>query len=58
MTKEEIQAIRLKRGLSQERFAALLGTTVTTINRWEKGKAKPSRLYKLELIRIRDEHGV
>ncbi len=44
MTPEEIKKIREEMGLSQERFAALIGATSTTVNRWELGKAKPSRM--------------
>ena len=31
-------------GLTQEKFAAKLGVTFPTINRWENGRAKPSPL--------------
>ena len=31
-------------GLTQEKFAAKLGVTYPTINRWENGRAKPSPL--------------
>jgi len=31
-------------GLTQEKFAARLGVTYPTINRWENGRAKPSPL--------------
>ena len=31
-------------GLSQEKFAAKLGVTFPTINRWENGRTKPSPL--------------
>lgn len=57
MTPEEIQAIRKMYGISQERFAALLGTTVVTVNRWENGKTKPSRLYIRELKELKANHG-
>jgi DNA-binding transcriptional regulator YiaG len=36
-------------GLTQEKFAAKLGMTYPTINRWENGRAKPSPL-ALKLI--------
>ena len=57
MTPEEIQEIRAKLCVSQEKFASLLGTTVVTVNRWENGKAKPSRLYIKELKQLRATHG-
>ena len=56
MTPEEIQAIRKKLCVSHERFAHLLGTTVVTVNRWENGKAKPSRLYVKELKELRNNY--
>ena len=31
-------------GLTQEKFAAKLGVTFPTINRWENGRTKPSPL--------------
>ncbi|PXF57013.1 MAG: hypothetical protein C4B58_11435 [Deltaproteobacteria bacterium] len=30
--------------LTQEQFAAKVGVTFSTVNRWEKGKSKPSPL--------------
>lgn len=37
-----IRDLRLLAGLTQEQFAAYLGVTYTTINRWENGRSKPS----------------
>lgn len=56
MTPEEIQEIRRGLCVSQEKFAHLLGTTVVSVNRWENGKAKPSRLYVRELKELRKNH--
>lgn len=39
-----IHDLRLLAGLTQEQFAASLGVTYTTINRWENGRSKPSPL--------------
>lgn len=36
--------IRRRLGLTQEKFAAKLGVTFPTVNRWENGKARPSPL--------------
>jgi len=44
MNPVEIKEIRMKLGLSQEAFAHLIGVTFGTINRWERGAFKPSRL--------------
>lgn len=39
-----VRELRQRTGLTQEKFAAKLGVTYPTINRWENGKAKPSPL--------------
>ena len=39
-----IRRLRDLTGLTQEKFAAKLGVTFPTINRWENGRAKPSPL--------------
>jgi len=37
-----ISSIREKTGLSQSRFAELLGVSVRTLQEWEQGRRKPS----------------
>ncbi len=37
-----IGSIREKTGLSQSRFAELLGVSVRTLQEWEQGRRKPS----------------
>ncbi len=39
-----VRRLRERTGLTQEKFAAKLGVTFPTINRWENGRAKPSPL--------------
>jgi transcriptional regulator with XRE-family HTH domain len=39
-----VRILRQKTGLTQEKFAAKLGVTYPTINRWENGHSKPSPL--------------
>jgi putative transcriptional regulator len=39
-----VRELRKRTGLTQEKFAAKLGVTFPTINRWENGRAKPSPL--------------
>ncbi|MBR8840197.1 MAG: helix-turn-helix transcriptional regulator [Stigonema ocellatum SAG 48.90 = DSM 106950] len=36
-----IHELRLATGLTQEQFAAELGVTYSTVNRWERGRSKP-----------------
>ena len=44
-----IREFRLKTGLTQEQFAAELGVTSPTVNRWENNHTKPSPM-ALKLI--------
>ncbi len=37
-----VVSTRLKSGLSQARFAALLGVSVRTLQEWEQGRRQPS----------------
>lgn len=39
-----VRALRERLGLTQEKFAARLGVTFPTINRWENGRSRPSPL--------------
>lgn len=41
---QSAKALRANLGLTQERFAAKVGVTVSTVNRWENGKGTPSPL--------------
>ncbi len=55
-----IRELRLLMGLTQEQFAAELGVTYSSINRWENGRSKPSPLamQKIEeLLRLRGDRG-
>jgi len=55
-----VREIRDRTGLTQEKFAAKLGVTFPTINRWENGRAKPSPLavQKIEeLLRSMGDNG-
>ena len=47
-----IRKLRTTLGLTQEQFAAKIGVTVSTVNRWEKDKSKPSPLAMLRNKRI------
>jgi putative transcriptional regulator len=39
-----IRETRQNMKLTQEEFAAKLGVTFSTVNRWENGRSKPSRM--------------
>jgi DNA-binding XRE family transcriptional regulator len=40
---ERIKLYRLIHGLSQEKFAKLIGIDETTVAKWERGEHKPSK---------------
>jgi putative transcriptional regulator len=46
----DIASIRAKTGLSQARFAALLGVSVRTLQDWEQGRRAPSRAARTLLL--------
>ena len=55
-----VRELRERTGLTQEKFAAKLGVTYPTINRWENGRAKPSPLALKpieDLLRNQGERG-
>ena len=39
-----VRELRLETGLTQEQFAAELGVTYSSMNRWVNGRSKPSPL--------------
>ena len=39
-----VKSLRKAIGLTQEQFAAKIGVTLSTVNRWEKGRNKPQSL--------------
>lgn len=43
-----IKEIRSQLGLSQEELAHALGVSFASINRWENGKASPSKLARAQ----------
>lgn len=45
----KIKAIRQKLGLSQEELAQKLGVSFTSVNRWENGQTKPSKLARRQI---------
>lgn len=53
MTPENIRGLREKEHLSQSVFAAVLNTSVSTVQKWEIGEKKPSgpSLKLLDLIK-------
>jgi putative transcriptional regulator len=52
-----VRDLRQRTGLTQEKFAAKLGVTFPTINRWENGRAKPSPLALRQIEEFLKEMG-
>lgn len=49
---EQLKALRQQYGWSQEDLARELGVSFSTVNRWENGKAKPSRLAQKGILAL------
>lgn len=47
-----IRELRTLTGLTQEEFAAHLGVTFPTVNRWENGRNKPSKMAMRQLEKM------
>lgn len=46
---KHLKSIRQQLGLSQEEFAQKLGVSFTSVNRWENGQTKPSKLARRQI---------
>lgn len=44
-----LRSIRQQLGLSQEELAQRLGVSFTSVNRWENGQTKPSKLARRQI---------
>ena len=53
--KSFVVRVRLKTGLSQAEFAALLGVSKRTLEQWEQGRRAPSGAAQ-SLLKIADRH--
>ena len=51
-TRESIRDLRHNLRMTQEELAQTLGITVATVNRWENGHAKPSKLARNAIERL------
>lgn len=49
---EQIKEIRKRLNLSQEEFAKKLGVSFTSVNRWENGQTKPSKLARRQILNL------
>jgi putative transcriptional regulator len=53
-----IRHLRSRLGMTQEEFAHSLGITVGTVNRWENGRFRPSKLARATILEFARRHGV
>lgn len=53
-----VKEMRNRLSMTQEEFARALHLTTSTINRWENGHAKPSKLARAAIIGLAGDHGV
>jgi len=49
-----IRNLRATLGLTQEQFAAKVGVTWSTVNRWENNRGKPSPLAMRQIEQMRE----
>ena len=56
--KEKVKELRKKKGWAQEDLAREIGVSLSTVQRWEKQGAKPTRLPRRELKRLLEEAGI
>lgn len=54
---DRIKQIRVRFGLTQARLAQLIGVSFASVNRWENGLSKPSRLAWQKLLHV-DSRGI
>ncbi len=52
-----VRALRRELKMTQEEFAHELGITVGTVNRWENGRFRPSKLARATLLEFAQRHG-
>jgi putative transcriptional regulator len=51
----EVREIRAQYGLSQDKFAALMGISIATLRNWEQGRRKPEGPSRM-LLRVAAAH--
>lgn len=51
----DVRRLREKHGLSQSRFATLMGISVGTLRNWEQGRRKPEGSARI-LLRVVERH--
>jgi len=55
---EKIRELRRRKGWAQEDLAREISVSLSTVQRWEKQGARPTRLARRELERLFKETGI
>lgn len=55
---EKVKMVRKELKLSQEKLAARLGVSFSTVNRWEKGHSFPSYIAQRQFEQLCKENGI
>lgn len=55
---EKVKALRYKLYMSQTEFAEKLNVNFTTVNRWERGRNKPTFKAQAAIDKLCKEHGI
>ena len=55
LAEPDVRGLREKHGLSQPKFAALMGISVGTLRNWEQGRRKPEGSARV-LLRVVERH--
>ena len=53
-----VRALRRELKMTQEELAHELGITVGTVNRWENGRFRPSKLARATILEFAQRHGL
>jgi DNA-binding transcriptional regulator YiaG len=53
-----VRTLRQQLNMTQEEFAHAIGITVGTVNRWENGRFRPSKLARATLLGLAQRHGL
>jgi len=55
---EKVKELRIKKGWTQEHLAWEIDVSLSTVQRWERQGAKPTRLARRELAKLFKEAGI
>ena len=53
-----ILTLRAKLNLSQEEFGKLIGASLISVSRWERGEYEPTKLVKVRLNELLDKYHI